>query len=158
MQNKNNNKLNTKSFREHWKNSGADRQGQHGAVFEEAELGFAREHLGRIKRLQIAADDVVLVAIPMREPQWLEVVDACIFRGADFVLPNSETDLSALGAMVQEENITAIAVTPAQWELVQPSLMPYLSDSSRIRVVVAEGEERRAEGGGGNVDKCVQMD
>lgn len=142
MQNENYKNLNTRIIRDPQKGSTTNRQGQHSAVFEDAELIFAREHLARIKRLEISADDMVLVAVPMRDPQWLEVVDACIYRGADFVLPDSETDLSALGAMMQEENISAIAVTPAQWELIQPILRPYLSGSSRIRLLVVDGDER----------------
>jgi hypothetical protein len=49
---------------------------------------------------------VVLVGIPMSEKSWLEVIDACIYTGADFVMIDPISEATSLAEIIKREKVT----------------------------------------------------
>lgn len=104
-------------------------------VFSETELAFAESHLNRIKRLSIKAEDVVLVAIPMRESTWLEVIDACIYAGADFIMIDPVAEAVSLAETIERKKVNVVAATPRVWSHIHRQLNSYPGEIENLRVI-----------------------
>jgi hypothetical protein len=107
-----------------------------GFLFDKGEYAFAATHLKRIKNLGIRSQDVVLVAIPMRENSWLEVIEAWIYVGADFVLTDPALTDAGLIEMIREEKVTVLATTPPLWKHLPAGSNALPGDAKSIRVII----------------------
>lgn len=88
-----------------------------------------------IKNLEIKADDVVLVAIPMREHTWLEVIDACIKMGSDFIMVDPVAEAASLAETIAREKVTVLATTPQAWSYIYRQLNTHPAGIKNLRVI-----------------------
>jgi acyl-CoA synthetase (AMP-forming)/AMP-acid ligase II len=104
-------------------------------LFDETEFDFAANHLNRIKSLSIKQQDVVLVAIPMSEKSWLEVIDACIYTGADFVMIDPISEATSLAEIIKREKVTVVATTMQIWTHIYRQLNAKSVENKSLRII-----------------------
>lgn len=106
-----------------------------GRVFGDAEFDLTETHLSRIQNLEIETKDVVLVAIPMRESTWLEVIDACINAGTDFIMIDPVAEAASLAETIEREKVTVVATTPRVWGHIYRQLNTHSSEIKSLRII-----------------------
>jgi acyl-coenzyme A synthetase/AMP-(fatty) acid ligase len=94
-----------------------------------------QNHLNRIKSLSIKQQDVVLVAIPMSEKNWLEVIDACIYTGADFVMIDPISEATSLAEIIKREKVTVVATTMQIWTHIYRQLNAKSVENKSLRII-----------------------
>jgi hypothetical protein len=109
------------------------------SLAHETEMEFAAKHLERMKRLGLQPRDRVLVAIPMSEHGWFELMEACIFTGADFILADPSANASSLAKTIIQEKATVIATTPEMWTQILQQLHSGTTTSARIDTAADDG-------------------
>lgn len=107
-----------------------------GRVFDEAELYFTETHLNHIQNLEIKTEDVVLVAIPMRENTWLEVIDACIKEGIDFIMVDPVMENASLAETIEREKVNVVATTSRLWSEIYQELNANPGNVKSMRVII----------------------
>jgi hypothetical protein len=104
-------------------------------------MEFATKHRERMKRLGLKNGDRVLVAIPMSEHGWFELMEACIFTGADFILADPSAHASSLAKTIIQEKATVIATTPEMWTLIFQQLHGVTTTSACIDTAADDGHK-----------------
>ena len=103
---------------------------------ESTETADAADHIARIKRFAITHRDKVAVCLPMSDQNWLEVVDAALFAGANLVVADAETDANAFAELVEKENATVVATTSTMYTEVYQKLNAGDGSLTRMRTIV----------------------
>jgi hypothetical protein len=81
---------------------------------------------------------VVLVGIPMSEKSWLdwlEVIDACIYTGADFVMIDPISEATSLAEIIKREKVTVVATTMQIWTHIYRQLNAKSVENKSLRII-----------------------
>lgn len=97
-------------------------------------------------KLPVDSADVVLVALPMRETSWLEVVEAAIVAGADFILADEKQTPAQLAEQAARQNATVIAATERMWKDICEQLAGNFRHQQRLRGIVLGRDGKLAVG------------
>jgi len=85
--------------------------------------------------------DVVLPLVPMYHAMAWGVPYACMFVGADMVLPGAKP--ARIANLIAETGVTVAAGVPTVWAQVYPELRKREKDISSLRQVIVGGDARR---------------
>ncbi|NIV03706.1 MAG: hypothetical protein GWN59_03515 [Calditrichae bacterium] len=69
----------------------------------------------RIEKHPITRHEIVLIAVPLSNDNWVEVVDACIYTDARFIISGFEIDATSLATTIIQEGVTIVATTSQVW-------------------------------------------